>query len=182
MNPSSSPSEAGPFDFLVNRGPVAEATSSTAWLTAMIEVEAALAQAWAQVLAAPPDVSKALADACAVERVDAAAVFGAAERGGNPVIPLVPILKELAGPAAAELVHRGATSQDIFDTAAMLVVRRCSDLVRDRLVAVRGVAAGPRPRPRNDADDRTHPAPTRRADDIRRHRRPLARRARCRPG
>ena len=70
-----------------------------------------------------------------------AAVFAAAELGGNPVIPLVPMLKELAGPAAAELVHRGATSQDILDTAAMLVVRRCSDLVRDRLVAVRGVAA-----------------------------------------
>jgi 3-carboxy-cis,cis-muconate cycloisomerase len=141
MNPSSSRSDAGPFDFLVSRGPVAEATSSTAWLAAMIEVEAAVAQAWAQVLAAPPDVSRALVDACTIERVDAAAVFGAAEWGGNPVIPLVPTLKELAGPAAAELIHRGATSQDIFDTAAMLVVRRCSDLVRDRLVAVRIVAA-----------------------------------------
>ena len=141
MNPSSSPSEGGPFDFLVNRGPVAAATSATAWLAAMIEVEAALAQAWAQVLAAPPDVSTAIADACAVERVDPAAVFAAAELGGNPVIPLVPMLEELAGSAAGELLHRGATSQDILDTAAMLVVRRCSDLVRDRLVAVRGVAA-----------------------------------------
>ncbi len=103
----------------------------------MIEVEAALAQAWAEVLAAPPEASRAIADACAVDRVDADAVFAAAELGGNPVIPLVPMLKELAGPDAAELIHRGATSQDILDTAAMLVVRRCSDLVRDRLIAVR---------------------------------------------
>ncbi len=142
MSPSSSPADGGPFDFLVNRGAAAEATSSTAWLRAMIEVEAALAQAWAEVLAAPPEASRAIAEACDVERVDAAAVFAAAELGGNPVIPLVPILKDLAGPAAAELLHRGATSQDILDTAAMLVVRRCSDVVRDRLLAVRSTATG----------------------------------------
>jgi 3-carboxy-cis,cis-muconate cycloisomerase len=141
MNPSSSPADGGPFDFLVNRGATAEATSSRAWLQAMLDVEAALGQAWVEVLAAPPEVSRAITDACTVERVDAGAVFAAAELGGNPVIPLVPLLKEVAGAAAAEFVHRGATSQDIFDTAAMLVVRRCSDLVRDRLVAVRAVTA-----------------------------------------
>jgi 3-carboxy-cis,cis-muconate cycloisomerase len=142
MNPSSSRPDSGPFDFLVNRGPVAAATSPTAWLQALLEVEAALAQAWAEVLAAPPETSRAIAEACTVERIDAEAVFAAAEWSGNPVVPLVPMLKELVGPDAAELVHRGATSQDIFDTAAMLVVRRCSDLVRDRLVAVRSAAAG----------------------------------------
>jgi 3-carboxy-cis,cis-muconate cycloisomerase len=142
MSQCSSPADCGPFDFLVNRGPAAEATSSTAWLRAMIEVEAALAQAWAEVVAAPPEVTRAITAACDVERVDTAAVFAAAELGGNPVIPLVPILKDLAGRDAAELVHRGATSQDIFDTAANLVVRRCSDLVRDRLLSVRGTAGG----------------------------------------
>jgi 3-carboxy-cis,cis-muconate cycloisomerase len=141
MNPSSSPSDGGPFDFLVNRGAVADATSATAWLQALIEVEAALAHAWAEVLAAPPEVSRAITDAWAAGRVDVGAVFAAAELSGNPVVPLVPVLKELVGPDAAELVHRGATSQDIFDTAAMLVVRRCSDLVRDRLIAVRSAAA-----------------------------------------
>jgi 3-carboxy-cis,cis-muconate cycloisomerase len=140
MSPSSSPSDGGPFDFLVSRGPAAEATSSTAWLTAMIEVEAALAHAWAEVLAAPPETSRAIGQACALAPGDVEAVFASAELGGNPVIPLVSLLRERAGPAA-DLVHRGATSQDIFDTAAMLVVRRCSDLVRDRLVAVRSAAA-----------------------------------------
>jgi 3-carboxy-cis,cis-muconate cycloisomerase len=67
-------------------------------------------------------------------------VFAAAELGGNPVIPLVPRLRERAGSPADELIHRGTTSQDILDTAAMLIVRRCSDLVRDRLVTVRTLA------------------------------------------
>ena len=148
----------------------------------MIEVEAALAQAWAEVLAAPAGGRPGRSpSACDVERVDAAAVFAAAELGGNPVIPLVPMLKELAGPAAAELLHRGATSQDILDTAAMLVVRRCSDLVRDRLVAVRGVAADLARAHGATPDDRAHAAPARRADDVRRGGRPLARRARRRP-
>ncbi len=128
------------FDFLVNRGPVAEATSSTAWLKAMTDVEAALGQAWAQVLDAPTDVARAIAGACTPEGIDVDALFAAAELGGNPVIPLVPRLRERAGPDAGEYVHRGTTSQDILDTAAMLVVRRCSDLVRDRLVGVRAGA------------------------------------------
>ena len=125
------------FDFLVSRGPVADATSSTAWLKAMIDVEAALGQAWAEVLDAPAEVSRAIAGACTPEGVEVDAVFAAAELGGNPVIPLVPLLRERAGPQAAEYLHRGTTSQDILDTAAMLVVRRSSDLVRDRLLAVR---------------------------------------------
>jgi 3-carboxy-cis,cis-muconate cycloisomerase len=128
------------FDFLVNRGPVAGATSSTAWLKAMIDVEAALGQAWAEVLDAPADVARAIAAACTPDGVEVDALFAAAELGGNPVIPLVPRLRERAGPDAEAYVHRGTTSQDILDTAAMLVVRRCSDLVRDRLVAVRAGA------------------------------------------
>lgn len=43
--------------------------------------------------------------------------------GGNPVIPLVKGLKAVAGPAVKPWVHRGATSQDILDTALMMVVK-----------------------------------------------------------
>ena len=122
MSPSSSPSD-GPFDFLVSRGPVAEAD--------VVDCVAAgddrcrvRPRRRGQGGRGAAEAAAAIADACHVDRLDADAVFAAAELGGNPVIPLVPILKQLAGPDAAELVHRGATSQDIFDTAAMLVVRR----------------------------------------------------------
>ncbi|MEU4245184.1 lyase family protein [Actinoplanes sp. NPDC026619] len=43
-----------------------------------------------------------------------------AEGGGNPVIPLVKLLRKRAGPAVAEALHTGLTSQDVLDTAIVL--------------------------------------------------------------
>ena len=56
-------------------------------------------------------------------REGAAALALAAVAGGNPVIPLVKELKRVAGPAVTPWVHRGATSQDILDTALMIVAK-----------------------------------------------------------
>jgi 3-carboxy-cis,cis-muconate cycloisomerase len=56
---------------------------------------------------------------------------------GNPAAPLVRALRAEVGGAAAADVHRGATSQDVVDTAAMLVARRAVNAVLDD---VRGAA------------------------------------------
>jgi 3-carboxy-cis,cis-muconate cycloisomerase len=45
---------------------------------------------------------------------------------GNPVVPMVSALTKLVPGDAARSVHKGATSQDILDTATMLVLRRAS--------------------------------------------------------
>ncbi len=60
---------------------------------------------------------------CAAPGVDVDDLARDAVAGGNPVIPLVGILREGAG-AAGVLVHRGATSQDIIDSALMLISAR----------------------------------------------------------
>ncbi|MGH3323909.1 MAG: lyase family protein, partial [Streptomyces sp.] len=57
-----------------------------------------------------------------------------ARPGGNPVIPLVADLAAAAGPEADPYVHRGATSQDILDTALMLVAARTLDAVLPDLI------------------------------------------------
>lgn len=49
---------------------------------------------------------------------------------GNPVIPLVADLTAAVGEPYGPYVHRGATSQDILDTALMLVAARTLDLLR----------------------------------------------------
>ena len=71
-----------------------------------------------------------------------------AEGGGNPVIPLVALLRARAGQrssAAARWVHRGLTSQDVLDTALQLAVRDVTDRVRAELdtqvTALAGLAA-----------------------------------------
>lgn len=103
-----------------------EAVSGRAWLQAMLDAERALA------LAAGVE---GVAEACDASLYDLAAIAREGRRAGNPVEPLVRALRERSG---VEDVHRGATSQDILDTAAMLVARDARRLI---LAELDGVAA-----------------------------------------
>jgi 3-carboxy-cis,cis-muconate cycloisomerase len=129
------------FEAIAARGEAAAAVSDRGWLQAMLDAEAALARALAAAGVIGDEDAEAIAAACVAERFDAAAIAAAATGAGNPVVPLKAALTEaVAGPAAAH-VHRGATSQDILDTAAMLVAARALDPLLDDLVAARGAAA-----------------------------------------
>ena len=110
-----------------------EAVSARAWVAAMLEAEAALAAAEAEAGVIPAAAAAAIAGAGAI---DAAALGEAAVASGTPVVPLVAALRERVGAEHAEHVHHGATSQDIVDTAAMLVARRARALVVEELDAV----------------------------------------------
>jgi 3-carboxy-cis,cis-muconate cycloisomerase len=90
----------------------------------MLDVEAALARAEARAGLVPTAAAEAITRACDANAFDVAAIGEAAAQGGNPVIPLVRELTQAVGGEAASHVHRGATSQDILDTAAMLVAHR----------------------------------------------------------
>ena len=109
-----------------------DVVSDAAVLDALVTAEAALVRAYAAVgLASTSDaeaVSAALGwvdstTGCRGHGLDATALARAAVPGGNPVIPLVGLLRDRAPEAAKRWVHRGATSQDILDTALMLVAR-----------------------------------------------------------
>jgi adenylosuccinate lyase len=63
-----------------------------------------------------------------LERFDLDAIREQGHAVGNPAEPLVRALRERAG-AAAPWVHFGATSQDVVDTAAMLVAQRAVELI-----------------------------------------------------
>jgi 3-carboxy-cis,cis-muconate cycloisomerase len=102
-------------------------TSDLAYLQALLDAEAALARAQARLGTVPPPAAAAITAAARTDRVDLASVAERARGGGNPVIPLVPELTaavRAVDPDAAGYVHSGATSQDIMDTALMLVSRR----------------------------------------------------------
>ena len=130
------------FEAIAARGEAAGAVSDRAWLQAMLDAEAALARALAVAGVISTDAAESIAAACVAERFDAAAIAGAAAGAGNPVVPLVPALREAVGGEAAAHVHRGATSQDILDSAAMLVAARALDRLLDDLLAAREAAAG----------------------------------------
>ncbi|GAA3772463.1 3-carboxy-cis,cis-muconate cycloisomerase [Streptomyces phyllanthi] len=118
---------------LLSPGPVgsaaSSATSDTAYLRALLDAEAALTRAQASLGLAPMGAATAVTAAAVPERFDARDIAVRARGGGNPVIPLVADLTKAVGAEYGPYVHRGATSQDIMDTATMLVAVRALDPV-----------------------------------------------------
>ncbi|WP_427165487.1 3-carboxy-cis,cis-muconate cycloisomerase [Streptomyces sp. C1-1] len=104
--------------------PAASATSDTAFLQALLDAEAALTRAQAARGLAPAEAATAVTEAADAARFDVRSLAGRARSGGNPVIPLVADLTKNVGEEYGPYVHRGATSQDIMDTAMMLVAVR----------------------------------------------------------
>ncbi|MGH4028649.1 class-II fumarase/aspartase family protein [Actinomycetota bacterium Odt1-20B] len=100
------------------------ATADPAFLQALLDAEAALTRAQAAVGSAPAQAARAVTEAADATRFDARDLALRARDGGNPVIPLVADLTTAVPAEAAPYVHRGATSQDIVDTALMLVAHR----------------------------------------------------------
>ncbi|GIH66435.1 3-carboxy-cis,cis-muconate cycloisomerase [Microbispora siamensis] len=124
-------------------------TADDAWLRAMLEAEVCLARAQARLGVVPERAVAAIAEAAGAlssgeDRYDAADLARRARDAGNPVVPLVKDLRAAAGEAGS-WVHHGATSQDILDTAAMLVAARAREtILRDlgRVLAALARLAG----------------------------------------
>ncbi|MDF6044684.1 3-carboxy-cis,cis-muconate cycloisomerase [Streptomyces sp. JH14] len=132
-----SPGQAG--------SPVEAATGDAAYVRAMLDAEAALTRAQAALGLVPAAAGTAVTAAAAeTARYDVRDLALRARSGGNPVIPLVADLTAAAAthdPQAAAHVHRGATSQDILDTAAMLVAARALEPVIADLARTAGALA-----------------------------------------
>jgi 3-carboxy-cis,cis-muconate cycloisomerase len=132
----------GLFDGTFARGGAAEAVSDVSWFRALLEVEAALARAAARLGLVPTTAADAVTGVCAEPgRLDLATVVAKASDAGNPVPPLVRVLQDAVGERDAVAVHVGATSQDILDTALMLLAREAVSAIDADLVAAGEAAA-----------------------------------------
>ncbi|OAT67741.1 3-carboxy-cis,cis-muconate cycloisomerase [Mycobacteroides immunogenum] len=117
----------------VSAGTVAEAElADAAWLQAMLDAEVALACAQADIGVLPRAAADVIAKAAAAHDIDVRAVALSARETANPVVGLIKELTRVVGeiePSAADYVHRGSTSQDIFDTGSMMVAKRVLELI-----------------------------------------------------
>jgi 3-carboxy-cis,cis-muconate cycloisomerase len=98
----------------------------------MLDFEAALARAQAQVGLIPVAAADAIAKNCASSQIDFVALARDAESAGNLAIPLVKQLTALVAndnTEAAKFVHWGATSQDVIDSGLVLQLRDALDLI-----------------------------------------------------
>lgn len=113
--------------------PIEEAVSDLAFLQAMLDAEAALARAQARLEVVPAEAAAVISRVAQADRFDLRALAIQARESANPVVGLVRELTELVAAedeSAAGSVHLGSTSQDILDTALMLMADRAVQMIR----------------------------------------------------
>jgi 3-carboxy-cis,cis-muconate cycloisomerase len=122
--------------------PMRSICADEAYLQAMLDVEAALARAEGALGIIPADAASIITRCCSATLYAPETLGEAARKSGNLAIPLVKLLTAEVSRAdknAAGYVHWGATSQDIIDTATMLVAGAAlSALLQDLDRAISG--------------------------------------------
>ncbi|WP_445155805.1 lyase family protein [Arthrobacter sp. Hor0625] len=123
---------------------VAALTGDRAVLAAILRVEAGWAAVLEEAGLAPAGSAAIVAAAADPDRYDAAAIAVRAQGGGNPVIPLLTELRrqvtdlDTAGVGAVKAVHTSLTSQDVLDSALMLLA---AGAVRELLAELKATTA-----------------------------------------
>ena len=131
------------FAGLFAHGEAAAPVTDRALVDAMVEFEVALLRALAALGLAPgaaADELSAAVDHGALD-LDLAELGRATGEQGTPVPGLLRALRRQLSDTAAAHLHTGATSQDVIDTAMMLVTRRALDLIVADLVAAADACA-----------------------------------------
>jgi 3-carboxy-cis,cis-muconate cycloisomerase len=132
------------FAGLFAHGDTAAEVSDRALLVALVEVELALLEALADCGLAPAEAAREFRDAVAADRlaVDMDELGRGTGEQGTPVPALLRALRRQLSDTAAAHLHKGATSQDVIDTAIMLVAARALDrLLSDLRAAADACAA-----------------------------------------
>lgn len=109
-----------------------------------LDVEAALAQAQAELGMVPNDAALAITAAAHLDLLDRKRIDEATQRTSHPIVPLVWELARVAGDDAGRWVHWGATTQNIVQTGDLLTLRQAhhvfQNLISDILVAMSDLA------------------------------------------
>ncbi|HWA80848.1 MAG TPA: adenylosuccinate lyase family protein [Acetobacteraceae bacterium] len=111
-----------------------------AYLGRMLAVEAALARVQARLGIIPAAAAERIAEAAASGPLEMASLAASVRKVGYPVVGVVAALSNRAGEAGG-WTHWGATTQDIMDTALVLMVRDGLRLIREEVAAILGALA-----------------------------------------
>ena len=125
------------IESLATTEPLADLFSDQSVLQAMLDFEAALVRAEARASIIPESAAKAIRNAAKADGFDTATLVSETLRAGTPGIPLVKALTDrvrVKNADAARYVHWGATSQDVADTALVLLLKRAQPILTADLV------------------------------------------------
>lgn len=120
------------IDALGTSDAFAQLFSDETVLRAMLDFEVALARSEADSGVIPKKAAKAIAAAAKSSAFDIPALVHDTFRAGTPGIPVAKALREIVqqhDSSAAAFVHWGATSQDVADTALVLLLKRAQPML-----------------------------------------------------
>lgn len=107
--------------------PIERLVSDSAWIDAMVDVELALSRAQARLGMVPAQATQDIAKAVRTYTFDPRRLAVASRGAANPVVAFVAELTSAVAAideGSANYVHRGCTSQDVLDTATMVIAER----------------------------------------------------------
>jgi adenylosuccinate lyase len=107
-----------------------------------LDVEAALAQAQAELGIIPEHAAREITRKAHLSFLNLAAVKEGLARTGHPLVPLVWALDRACEGDAGGFVHWGATTQNVTQTGQLLQVRRAHAIFLRQLAAILTTAAG----------------------------------------
>jgi 3-carboxy-cis,cis-muconate cycloisomerase len=125
--------EQGLLSGMFSHGPVSDEVSDRALLQAMLDTEVALARALGREGIASPEAAAEVARAADASKFDLAELGRSTGEHGTPVPGMLSALRGRLSDGAAAHLHHGATSQDVVDTAMMLVAHRALAPLLDEL-------------------------------------------------
>src|SRR3989449_83190 len=130
-----------------------EAARFQSWL----DVEAALAQAQAELGIIPENAAREIVNKAHLKYLDLAAVRAGLEKTGHPLVPLVWELDRVCEGDAGGYVHWGATTQNVTQTGLLLQVRRAHDIFLRQIAVILTTLADLAERTKDDLlPGRTH--------------------------
>lgn len=121
------------IDCLATTDALADIFSDASVLRAMLDFEAALARVEAQAGIIPPRAADIIAKAARADDFDPLAIARAARQSATPSIPLVEALTRRVSAIdepSSGFVHWGATSQDVADSAMLMLLTRAHEVLK----------------------------------------------------
>ena len=98
-----------------------------------LDIEAALAQAEAELGLIPVRVAEEIRRAAHSENISWEAIKQGVDDTVHPIVPVIRALQAACNGDAGEYIHWGATTQDIMDTALVLQIKEALPIIENRL-------------------------------------------------
>jgi 3-carboxy-cis,cis-muconate cycloisomerase len=101
-----------------------------------VEIEKALAKVQGRLGIIPAEAAQEIVRNCDIAKIDMAKLRAQTERIGYPILGVVSQINALCRDKLGEYCHWGATTQDITDTATVMLIREGLDLIDADLRAI----------------------------------------------